>query len=302
MDNLCHTLVGAAIGEAGLKDRSRFGYGALLVAANLPDIDALVFVSGVPSVAVRRGWTHGVLAQALLPLLLVAALVAWDRWRPAAAQGVRTRPGALVLGAYLGVLSHVLLDWMNNYGVRLLMPFSSRWFYGDTLFIIDLWLWLILGFGVYAARRRRDGAFARRALATASLYILVMMVSAASARRIVRTAWIQAHGGPPKTMMVGPLPVTPLSKSVIVDAGNHFETGTFSWLSRDVQWDAETLPNRTDDPAVQAARETPAVRARLGWARFPYFQTAPAPDGTVVTFSDLRFGGRVGQVTVRVPD
>jgi inner membrane protein len=45
----------------------------------------------------------------------------------------------------LGVLSHPFLDWLNNYGVRLLMPFSDRWFYGDTLFIVDPWLWLILG-------------------------------------------------------------------------------------------------------------------------------------------------------------
>ena len=36
------------------------------------------------------------------------------------------------------------------------MPFSSRWFYGDTLFIIDVWLWLILGLGIYAARRRAE--------------------------------------------------------------------------------------------------------------------------------------------------
>src|SRR4051812_42983936 len=103
MDNLCHTLLGAAMGEAGLKHRSRFGYGALLVAVNLPDIDVLVFVSGVPSVAFRRGWTHGVLAQALLPLLLVAALISWDRWRPPADPRARIHPGALVLSAYLGV-------------------------------------------------------------------------------------------------------------------------------------------------------------------------------------------------------
>jgi hypothetical protein len=102
-------------------------------------------------------------------------------------------------------------------------------------------------------------------------------------------------------MMVGPTAVSPLSRAVIVDAGNHFETGTFSWLSRQVHWDTETLPNRSEEPAVRAARETPAVRARLGWARFPYFETAPAQDSVRVTFSDLRFGGRVGQVTVQVP-
>ena len=82
MDNLCHTLAGAAIGEAGLKGRTRFGNPALMIAANLPDVDVLVFRPVCRRWPFRRGWTHGVLAQALLPLALAAILLAWDRWRP----------------------------------------------------------------------------------------------------------------------------------------------------------------------------------------------------------------------------
>ena len=52
------------------------------------------------------------------------------------------------------MLSHVALDLLNNYGVRLLMPFSNRWFYGDAVFIIDPWLWLTLGAGIWLTRRR----------------------------------------------------------------------------------------------------------------------------------------------------
>ena len=55
MDNVCHTLVGAAFGEAGLKRRTRFGGATLMIAANLPDLDVLVFTTDVPSVAFRRG-------------------------------------------------------------------------------------------------------------------------------------------------------------------------------------------------------------------------------------------------------
>jgi hypothetical protein len=36
MDNLCHTLTGAALAEAGLKHRTRFASAALMIAANLP--------------------------------------------------------------------------------------------------------------------------------------------------------------------------------------------------------------------------------------------------------------------------
>jgi hypothetical protein len=94
-----------------------------------------------------------VLAQALLPIAFTAVLLAWDGWRPRTDD--RTPParvGPLLLISYLGVLSHVLLDYLNNYGVRLLAPLEWRWFYGDTLFIADVWLWLILGAGVLCAK------------------------------------------------------------------------------------------------------------------------------------------------------
>ena len=78
MDNVCHTLVGAALGRAGLNRTTRFGSSTLMIAANLPDIDVLVFATDLPSVAFRRGWTHGLLAQALLPLLLTLAVTAYS--------------------------------------------------------------------------------------------------------------------------------------------------------------------------------------------------------------------------------
>lgn len=58
MDNLAHTLVGAALGYAGLKSRTGLGMATLMISANLPDIDVL----GIPfgeTLAWRRGWTHG---------------------------------------------------------------------------------------------------------------------------------------------------------------------------------------------------------------------------------------------------
>ena len=90
----------------------------------------------------------------------------------------------LVILSYIGVISHVFLDYLNNYGVRLLMPFSGRWFYGDSVFIVDIWMWLMLGLGALLARRGRKW-IARGALATATIYVAVMVVSADRARAIV---------------------------------------------------------------------------------------------------------------------
>ena len=66
--------------------------------------------------------------------------------------------GGLLLACFLGTLSHPLLDLMNTYGVRLLEPLSHRWFYGDTLFIVDPWIWIALIIGLeFSWRAERCG-------------------------------------------------------------------------------------------------------------------------------------------------
>ena len=73
MDNLTHSLVGALIGQAGLKRRTGLAMPALIIGANIPDIDAGCVVFGMESLAMRRGLTHGPIAMALLPLVLLLA-------------------------------------------------------------------------------------------------------------------------------------------------------------------------------------------------------------------------------------
>jgi inner membrane protein len=292
MDNVCHTLVGAAFGEAGLKRRTRFGTATLMIAANLPDIDVLGLFSQTPAVALRRGWTHGVLAQALLPCALTAAvLIIAPRLRSRDATSVASAPWLLAL-SYIGVLSHVFLDFLNNYGIRLLMPFERRWFYGDAVFIIDPWLWLVLGLGVWLARRRVEPRAARGALIIAALYIAAMVGSGRAARLVVADTWRTEHGRQADSMMVGPSPVNPFERTIIVDAGDHYETGTFSWLPRRVAFDRAVVPKNDRDPRVALARGAPHVRAFLVWSRFPFWVLEPANGGTRVSVGDMRFAGQ----------
>ena len=137
MDPLAHTLFGAAMAETGLKKCSCYATATLLIGANLPDIDAVAMLWGEDiALSIRRGWSHGVLAMVVLPFVLVGGIWLWHRWRN------RRRPDAppvhwlwLVAISFVAVWSHPLLDWLNTYGIRLLMPFDDTWFYGDTLFI-----------------------------------------------------------------------------------------------------------------------------------------------------------------------
>ncbi len=298
MDNLCHTLVGAALGEAGLKRRTRFGSATLMIASNLPDIDVLVFATSTPSVAFRRGWTHGILADLLLPPLLtgIILLLASRRRARGAAESLEPpiRPLHLLSLSYLGVIVHVLMDLLNNYGVRLLMPFSQHWFYGDVLFIIDPWLWIILGAGIGLARRRRSVRPARGSLLFASAYVLAMIVLARAARAEIIDRWQQVEGRPPQALMVGPMPITPLRRQIIIDAGDRYETGMFTWQPRNVRFDSRAVAKNNADPRVAVASEAPNIRAFLVWSRFPFWTLEPAEGGTRVTVGDMRFVGGPG--------
>jgi inner membrane protein len=157
MDNIAHSLLGATLAQTGLKRLTPLATATLVIGANLPDVDGVAMFLGTDTMLwIRRGWTHGILALVVLPWVLMGLMVLYDRsWRrrrDPTKEAVKPWP---TLGlAYLGVLTHPFLDWLNTYGVRVLMPFDGRWFYGDTLFIIDPWMWLVLAATVVFAHSR----------------------------------------------------------------------------------------------------------------------------------------------------
>lgn len=159
MDNLTHSLVGALLGQMGLKRKTGLAMPTLIIAANIPDIDVVtLLLGGHQHLALRRGVTHGPIAMVVLPLLLWGAILWFDRWQMKRGTRPTARPPLdkywLLALAYIGCLTHPLFDWFNSYGIRLLEPFSSQWYYGDTLFIIDIWIWIALGLGVWLSLKR----------------------------------------------------------------------------------------------------------------------------------------------------
>jgi inner membrane protein len=164
MDNLTHSLVGALIGQMGLKRKTGMAMPTLIIAANIPDIDAVaVLLGGHQHLAIRRGITHGPIAMLVLPLLLWGIMLWFDRWQTRREKRPGKRlpihKGWLLALAYIGCLSHPLFDWFNSYGIRLLEPFSSQWFYGDALFIIDPWLLVIMAASIWISlKQQRKGS------------------------------------------------------------------------------------------------------------------------------------------------
>jgi inner membrane protein len=171
MDPIAHTLVGAALAKSGLEKRSGYAAAALIVGANLPDIDGLTyFAGGDLGLYFRRGWTHGLPAIAIWPFVLAGGLSLLDRLL---GRG-RSRFGALFALSLLAVATHPALDWLNNYGMRWLMPLDGRWFYGDAVFIVDPWIWLALGGALFLATSGGSGLLVAWILGTMAVAFLVL--------------------------------------------------------------------------------------------------------------------------------
>ena len=177
MDNLTHSLVGLGAAQAGLGRVSPYATFVCVAAANLPDVDIVALARG-PAFYLQhhRGVTHsiaGTLALAVaFPLLFCAAERVWARAR---SREPRARLKGLLACSLLLTASHPLLDWTNSYGVRPFLPWDGRWIYGDLLFVVDPWVWLVLGGACFllAESRRRAAGWGLLALVITLLFVRV---------------------------------------------------------------------------------------------------------------------------------
>lgn len=302
MDNLTHVLAGAALGQTGLSRTTRFGMATLIIGANLPDVDVLAIPFG-HSLDFRRGWTHGVLALVVLPFVLTALVMAWDRWVRPHRRLARPplRPRWVFALSCIGVLSHPTLDWLNTYGVRWLMPFRDTWFYGDALFIIDPWVWLALGLGVYFSRKRQTDRPARVAVAGVALYMVFMVASSAWAERWVMQRLPRLGITGARSVLASPVPLRPLRRQILVETDSAYYFGSFAWsTSPALHLPGSVVPRGEGHPTVAAARADPAARRFLYWSRYPYFRVQETPDGSWVRMADARYsrGSRGGWASV----
>ena len=293
MDNLTHSLVGALLGQAGLKKKTGLAMPALIIGANLPDVDAACFfwLDGVEHLGFRRGITHGPPALVLLPLILAGLLWGFDRWqarrgrRPAARRPVNFK--WLYLLSLIGCLTHPAFDWLNSYGIRLLEPFSHRWFYGDTLFIIDVWLWALMGFTLWFSLRRekRGGNWMRPAQLGIVIALAYIGGNGATSRSMSELGNLNVAYGKP---IASPVPFAFWQRDIIFPDPN----GRYEILPRFSGPSASQKVERLGDvylPSCQLAelaKTDSQVGAFLFWSRTPFIEQGS--DGSL-TLRDARF-------------
>ena len=150
MDNLAHTLVGAALGRAVAgRDVPAAGWiGA--IAGNAPDWSELLLQpatwtprAGVGYLVYHRGITHSLLGAAG-EILVLTALVGLILRLSARLRATSPPPWRWVAaGIAATVASHLYLDWQGSYGLRPFLPWGARWYYADWIAIVDPFFWVV---------------------------------------------------------------------------------------------------------------------------------------------------------------
>src|SRR5579862_8399622 len=117
------------MGRAGLNRKTALATLTLTLAAEAPDLDVLSGVRGRAfSWAHHRGFTHSFLGVPIDAIAVVGFVyLIWRlRGRKTNDPELPPRWGLLLCYACLAGLSHILLDFTNNYGVRPFWPFVEK--------------------------------------------------------------------------------------------------------------------------------------------------------------------------------
>lgn len=297
MDNITHTLTALALARCGLGRLTPRGTLLLLIAANIPDLDMLSLFGGMlKNLEIHRGYTHSLFCSPAMALLSV--LLAWSLGRR------RPRWGMALLVAWVGVLSHLALDCTNSYGVRLWLPFSSTWVYGDINHLFDVVILVVLVVAALwplLARLVSDEIGERKtARPGMAIFALAFFVVYDGARFVLHARAVAElesrlyEEQVPLRVAAMPQAANPLMwRGIVETSGAYFilpvpATGDLDIASAQVFYKSEWGQN------FQAVAQTPAFRYLRYYARFPLWREEPAPlangRASLVELLDLRFG------------
>lgn len=206
--------------------------------------------------------------------------------------GLAMRPWWLLGLCYLGALTHPLLDLQTTYSVQLLSPLSGRWFHTDSLFIIDLWLWLLIGGTIWWSKRREKAGKPdwRRpviaALAIAFAYICFNL-------GLSQTATARLHDRRPAATAIfaSPPPIAFWKRDMSWREGSQIgraEWRMFGGLGPSESFAADNMRA----PIVRAAlQRDPRLRKFLYWSILPIAQVERRGRCTArVVIADGRYG------------
>ena len=295
MDNVTHTLTALVLSRAGLNRWTPYATPILLVSANLPDIDIMTRLGGsLVYLDHHRGWSHTWLLLPVLALLSAALVRLFAR-------GAFAWPRAVACAA-VGGASHLLYDWTNVYGIRMLAPFDPRMLRLDLTYIVDPVILLILLFalaGPFLSRLVSSEIGAKKTRGQGTAIAAFLAIAAYEGARNVGHERALAvldsriyDGAPARRIAAFPTPWSPVHWVGYTETASSVHLHHLNLLREFDPSLAEVHYLAEPSPALEAARRDDTFRRYLNFAQFPFWRVTPVsePEGAVqVEVMDLRF-------------
>jgi inner membrane protein len=315
MEPVTHFLTGACLARTGFNRRTAYATLAMTLAAEAPDMDVFWGFRGpVAGFEHHRGITHTFLGAPVVALAVTGVVWLWHRSRQKQPT-LAPRWGVLWLLSLLAALSHIFLDWTNNYGVRPFFPFNPRWYSLDIAFILEpiifaALLTALVVPSIFGMADREMGAgkplFRGRGWAIGAMVLIGidLGVRAVEHHRALHMIGNTRFGEQP-VLRAGaePYPVNPFLWFAVAETAGYYQTGSVNSRTETVETDErnDVIFKPPVTPATVAAKNSWLGRAYLDWARFPVVtdrghanlvasdDLAPQPQDSAVEFRDLRF-------------
>ena len=303
LEPITHFLTGAVLGRAGFNRKTALATATMALAAEAPDLDIFwQFKSRVSYFAHHRGFTHSFVGLLLMSALTV--VVMYGVWR---LRGRRTnlpdlppRWGLLFVLAYVAGLSHILLDFTNNYGVRPFWPFWEKWYSWDIVFILEPALYIILIAGlvlpaIFSRRQhppRGQVAAVLALVCVAILYTVRDYEHREALHAVTAVAFDSGSKSPERPLRASayPYPWSLTRWFAVAEMPSFFADTDIN--SRNGLLNHELLAfygKSPETPATLAAKQTYLGQVYLDWARYPQLTTSAEDNDAIVRFRDLRF-------------
>jgi inner membrane protein len=309
MEPITHLMTGACLARAGFNRKAAYATIAMTLAAEAPDLDTLWSIDGpIAAFQHHRGWTHTFLGLPFEAAIVVGVVYLYHRWRTR--QPSRKSPPApinwtlLFCFSLVALLSHLLLDWTNNYGIRPFFPFNPRWYSGSFVFIVEPVLFLILLIALIAPSLfglinsevgARKPAFRGRGWA---IFALIATVALWTFRFVERQKALQLaqnadyNTAPISRVTADPYPINPFHWQTVVETQQFYQISDANTFNNTITADqADLIYKPPTTLATLVAKQSWLGEVYLDWSQYPVVTDMGAdPDGlTTVTFRDLRF-------------
>jgi inner membrane protein len=312
VEPVTHFLFGATLSRAGLNRKTALATATMTLAAEAPDLDIAgrFFGGSVFGFAHHRGFTHSFLGLPLVAAVVVAFVyLMWRiRGRKTRDPNLRPRWGLLFGYAYLAGVSHILLDFTNNYGVRPFWPFYEKWYSWDIVFIIEPVLLGILVLGLILPSlfsliheeigARQKGPQGRLAASAALLGVLAYwgLLDYEHRRAVAVASSLSYQEMEAVRVSAYPYMLNPFRWYAVVETPAAFAMMNVSSLAPavDPEGAMKFRYKAEETPATLAAKLSRVGKVYLDWAQYPVTETErlQREDGSVgyrVRFRDLRY-------------